>query len=225
MAARFVPLSHLFSFSSFVVFLLGYRVYFSSGGHTVFLFLLLLLLYTSAVSKLHQHRCLFKFARLLLLYIHKAFVRWGHFFTVQGQPSGNCRRTFCFEFWHDKSLFFLAEGDVLLGQEVMVPVLCLRTQASQQTLQLLSDFRVMVNDRQRVGKRREVGWSNPVVRRVGYFSLICLYLFPELQISLNSGVWTVWRNTAWPLHLMFLSFETWWFHLTSSVQTSSSEAL
>lgn len=132
-------------------------------------------------------------------------------------------RTFCFKFWHNKSLFFLAEGDVLLGQEVMVPVLCLQTQASQQTLQLLSDFRVVVNDRQRVGK--SVGFSNPVVCRVGYFSLICLYLFPEPQISLNLGVWTVGRNSAWPLHPVFLNFKTWWFHLTSSVQTSSSEAL
>lgn len=61
-------------------------------------------------------------------------------------------RTFCFKFWHNKSLFFLAEGDVLLGQEVMVPVLCLQTQASQQTLQLLLRF-------QGRGKRSAAGWK------------------------------------------------------------------
>lgn len=59
----------------------------------------------------------------------------------------------------------LAEGDVLLGPEVVVPVLGLLPQVSQPFLQLCFILGYVVHDRPQVGKR--VRWTNPVVCGAG----------------------------------------------------------
>lgn len=64
-----------------------------------------------------------------------------------------------------KSDLNLAEGDVLLGPEVVVPVLRLLPQVSQAFLQLRFVLRDVVNDWPQVGER--VRWADPVVRGAG----------------------------------------------------------
>lgn len=62
----------------------------------------------------------------------------------------------------------LAEGDVLLGPEVLVPVLGFLPQVSQPFLQLWFILAYVVHNRPQVGKR--VRWTNPVMCGVGCWS-------------------------------------------------------
>ncbi len=59
----------------------------------------------------------------------------------------------------------LAEGDVLLGPELVVPVLGLLPQVTQTFLQLSLVLGDTVNDWPQVGKR--VRWTDPVVCGAG----------------------------------------------------------
>lgn len=63
---------------------------------------------------------------------------------------------------------YLAEADVLLGPEVVVPVLGLLPQVSQTSLQLRLVLGDVVNDGPNVGER--VRWTDPVVCGAGRWS-------------------------------------------------------
>lgn len=165
------------------------------------------------VTSAFIHSSLFKFARLILLYIHKAFVKQGHIFTIQGQPSGTAAELFALSFDIIKASCSAQSGSH--GSSPLSP-------NSSVAADSPTAFRF-----QGRGKRLAAGWKERWLFQSSRLSsrLLCLYLFPEPQISLTLGVWTLGRNSTWPLHPVFLSFKTWRFHLTSSVQTSSSEAL
>lgn len=74
--------------------------------------------------------------------------------------------------------FNLAEGDVLLGPELVVPVLGLLPQVSQPFLQLRLALGDAVNDRPQVGQR--VWWTDPVVCGAG-----CRSEGRSLQVNRN----------------------------------------
>lgn len=80
----------------------------------------------------------------------------------------------------------LAEGDVLLGPELVVPVLRLLPQVSQPFLQLCFILRDVVDDWPQVGER--VWWTNPVMCGAGFWSDSRLMQSNKKQRNMNSLV-------------------------------------
>lgn len=76
----------------------------------------------------------------------------------------------------------LAEGDVLVGPEVLVPVLGVLPQVSETFLQLGFILWDVIHNWPEVGKW--VWWPDPVVRGAGFWSD-----GRSLQVHINSWMW------------------------------------
>lgn len=74
----------------------------------------------------------------------------------------------------------LAEGDVLVGPEVLVPVLRVLPQVSETFLQLGFVLGDVIHDGPEVGER--VRWPDPVMRGAGFWSA-----GGSLQVQRNTG--------------------------------------
>lgn len=81
----------------------------------------------------------------------------------------------------------LAEGDVLLGPELVVPVLRLLPQVPQLFLELCLILRDVVDDWPQVGQR--VWWSNPVMCGAGFWSDSRLRQSDKNERNVNSDRW------------------------------------